>query len=196
VKAVLYDWGGANIWLFQAVNGWHGDLLDTVMQWGSILGDHDRFPLYLAALVAIAWWRVVRGAAAEPWLGVIAVFALAYVIDGVIVGWLKEAFTLPRPPAVLPVSEIHIVGAAEYKRSFPSGHAVFAATCAASLWPLLHSAGRAAAVLFVVWVTWSRIALGAHFPADIVGGALLATVVVLATRCALDTLRRRCAANK
>ncbi|MGC8808149.1 MAG: phosphatase PAP2 family protein [Thiomonas sp.] len=34
--------------------------------------------------------------------------------------------------------------------------------------------------IFVLWVCWSRIAVGAHFPADVLGGALVGLVCALA----------------
>jgi len=190
VKTLFYDWGGANTWLFYTLNGWHNDVSDAVMQLGSLLGDHERFAVYLLALVLVAWWRVGRGDNAQRWFNVVVVFSAAYVLDGIIVGWLKHALDFPRPPAALPLESIHLGTPPEYRHSFPSGHAVFAMTCVASLWPLLPRAGHIAAVLFVFWVALSRVNLGVHFPADVVAGALLALAIVLGIRLTLDRVMR------
>ncbi len=191
MKEIFYDWGGANIWLFYAINGWHNDVLDSVMQIGTALGDHRWFPVYLTVLAIVAWWRVARGAEPLRWLGVLAVFCTAYVLDGVLIDWLKHGLNFPRPPAALAPDTVHLVGTPEYKYSFPSGHAMFATTCATSLWPLLGREGRLAAVALVLWVAWSRISLGVHFPADVIAGALLAIAIVLGIRWALDVLAAR-----
>ncbi len=70
MKEFFYDWGGANTWLFCTLNAWHNDVSDTVMRLGTLLGDHERFTLYLVVLALIAWWRVERGDLAQRWLRV------------------------------------------------------------------------------------------------------------------------------
>jgi undecaprenyl-diphosphatase len=69
---------------------------------------------------------------------------------------------------------------------FPSGHTANAAGLALLgvllLWPRLHRAGRAVAivvaVLFAGFIGLTRVALLAHWPSDVVGGWLLGVVVV------------------
>jgi membrane-associated phospholipid phosphatase len=186
VKEIFYDWGGANLWLFHLINNVRGGWLDAAMQFASWLGDHERFAVYVALIAVVALFRAGRGEAAEPqpaaWLGVLAVFSLAYLADAVVVSYLKAALDFPRPAAALPADALFVVGEVQRHHSLPSGHATFAMTLAASLWPLLGRASRAAMALFVVWVCLSRISLGAHFPADVVAGLLLASAVVLPLR--------------
>src|SRR5438105_9007169 len=134
------------------------------MQLGTLLGDHERFTVYLVAITFVGCYHVARGVEARRWLSVIAVFAAAYLLDGTIVGWLKHGLDLPRPPAALPPDSVHVVGTAEFRRSFPSGHALFAMTLVASVWPLLNRPWRIAAAVFVAWVALSRMYLGMHFP--------------------------------
>jgi membrane-associated phospholipid phosphatase len=119
------------------------------------------------------------------WLLAIAVFSMAYVLDGVLVNWLKYLLNFPRPPLALPLGSVIIIGTPEYRHSFPSGHASFAMLMAASLWPVLGRAWRVAAVMFVPWVCLSRVSLGAHFPADVLAGCLLSLVLVLGVRTSL-----------
>jgi hypothetical protein len=45
MKEIFYDWGGANIWLFHAINDIRFGGLDQVMLLGTTLGDHILFPL-------------------------------------------------------------------------------------------------------------------------------------------------------
>lgn len=192
MKPILYDWGGANAWLFYLVNGAHNAVTDRVMALGTWLGGHGNFSLYLAILALLAVFRVARSANSRDaapsreealrWLAVVAVFSAGYVVDGWLIGWLKPMLDFPRPPAALAPGSVHIVGDPEYRHSLPSGHASFAMLVGASLWPVLNRLGRVLAVAFVVWVGVSRIAVGAHFPADVLAGYLKTLLAVLAVR--------------
>lgn len=186
MKEILYDWGGLNAWLFGIVNGFHTDWLDRIMLLGTQLADHDNFPLWLAAIVLASLFALYgrNHHSLKPWFAVVAVFALGYVVDGWLVGYLKAWFSFPRPLLALPPGAVHVVGMPEHnlQHSLPSGHTSFAMLIAASLWPLLQRPGRFLAVLFVVWVGLSRMSLGAHFPADVVAGALSSLLVVWLVR--------------
>lgn len=192
MKHFLYDWGGANVWLFHAINNVHGELLDRIMLLGTALGGHSNFPVYLALVALAATIATGRGdrydsATAKRWLGVLAVFSIAYVADAALLAWLKPLLDFPRPPLALPGAVI-VVGTPEYHHSLPSGHSSFAMLVAASLWPVLGRISRPLAVLFVAWVGLSRISLGAHFPADVTAGLLSCLLVVLLVRVTVQRL--------
>lgn len=192
MKGILYDWGGLNQWLFHAINNVHAAPLDAFMQLGTFLGGHKLFWIYVIVFVLLAMLlSKPRGIGAlfrqspesVAWLIAILAFAGAYLIDYWLVGWFKTFFHMPRPPLVFPPETIHILTQPkDLNHSFPSGHAWFAATIAASLWPIARTKMRILLGTFVVWVCVSRISLGAHFPADIFYGALFGTVVVIAVR--------------
>lgn len=199
IKILLYDWGGANVWLFHLINGHHGTALDRIMRLGSWLADHTHFPVYLALVVLAGLIHSRRLAARDPrrslaqaaqWLGVIGVLSLAYVADGLLLAWLKPWLDFPRPVLVLPLGSVHVVGPPEYRYSLPSGHAAFAMLMAAGVWPVLHRYGRLTAVLMVLWVGISRVSLGAHFPADVLAGYTLSLLVVLVLRAVIHPLTR------
>ena len=192
MKYFLYDWGGANEWLFHAINNVHGDLLDRLMLLGTALGDHGNFPIYLALVALMAISATGRGdrydgATTKLWLGVLAVFSIAYVADAALLVWLKPLLDFPRPPLALPGGVI-VVGTPEYHHSLPSGHSSFAMLVAASLWPVLGRVTKPLAVLFVAWVGLSRISQGAHFPADVVAGFISCLLVVLLVRFTVQRL--------
>jgi len=200
VKTIFYDWGGLNVWLFHVINNLRGDLLDNIMLAGTTLGDHGRFPLYVALLTLAGWWRLSHKTSPptlpvdEPtsvWLLVLATFSLAYFLDGFLVSWLKHALDFPRPPLALPPDSLHVIGKPELHHSLPSGHATFAMTVAASLWPLARRDGRIALFAFVLWVDLSRISLGMHFPADVLAGNLLGLTVVIGVRALLRSISGR-----
>lgn len=180
MKSVLYDWGGLNLWLFHAINDLRSAWLDAFMLLGSWLGDPDRFWLFLAFALLFAWRDGIaridtRGRA---WRITLAVFILGYGLDGLLVHSLKLWLDFPRPPLALPATSLHVVGEVVFRHSLPSGHAAFAMLVAASFWPHANWPVRLLLAGFVLWVGLSRVSLGAHFPADVVSGGMLAFVVV------------------
>ncbi len=196
MKEILYDWGGANIWLFNAINGIHSDFLDQFMMLGTLLAGHDNFPVYLgfACLVAIGSLSNIQinhpdsaRKKAVNWLLTISVFCIAYMLDGQMLNLVKSWLDFPRPLLILPPSSIHVFGRPEYHYSLPSGHASFAMLLTASLWPMLRHNSRRIGLFFVVWAGLSRISLGAHFPADVLAGYVSALLIVLAVRWILKT---------
>jgi len=200
MKAILYDWGGLNVWLFHVINNVRSEYWDRIMLLGTELGEHTWFPLYLAlialgALIFVARMPTQSSAQyqvqAARWIMVIAVFCIAYLLDGVLINQLKPLLDFPRPPLALPSGTVHIIGAPEYHHSLPSGHSSFAMLSVASLWPVLNRWWRAAGVFFVLWVGVSRISLGAHFPADVLAGFLLSLIIVLLVYTALQPLIHR-----
>jgi membrane-associated phospholipid phosphatase len=124
------------------------------------------------------------------WMAVIAVFSLAYLLDGALLEYLKPMLDFPRPPLALPQGSLNIVGAAEYHHSLPSGHSSFAMLVVASLWPVLGCNLRKAGILFVLWVGCSRVSLGAHFPADVMAGFLSSLAVVVLVNIAVQNIGR------
>lgn len=125
-----------------------------------------------AGVIAVAAWmsltllRLPRAAAAVllSWpAGLVVIRGLKYLID--------EA----RPQVVLPPEAIHVVGVELSSLSFPSGHTATAfAVAAALLYSLSPAHQRIAALpvlLIAALIGLSRIAVGAHWPVDVLAGA-------------------------
>src|SRR5512139_2369555 len=98
MKEIFYDWGGANVALFHAINNLHSEYLDRFMLLGTALGDHWNFTLYLSLLALLAVVVLARMPVHDParlklqalrWISVVAVFSVAYVADGWLIGALK-----------------------------------------------------------------------------------------------------------
>jgi len=174
-----YAWDGWNTRIFLTIN--HvGDnpVWNNAARLGTALADHAWLPVYLglALTVALRWSRIlpVRSVLVYAW-GNGLLFLAIY-------GLLKPMADFPRPLSVLGPQAVHVLGDPKFVHSFPSGHAAFAAVLAASFsfsvprpWGLLLW-------LFALWVCWARIAVGAHFPADVIGGALVGTLCALAAQ--------------
>jgi len=172
-----YAWGGWNSRLFLAINH-AGDnpIWNNAARLGTALADHQMLPVYmgLALTVALRWPRLlpVRSVLVYAW-GNLLLYLTIY-------GLLKPLADFPRPLAVFGTHAVHVLGEAKFAHSFPSGHTAFAAVLAASLGFSLPRPWGALLWVFVLWVGWSRIAVGAHFPADVVGGALVGMICALA----------------
>ncbi|MFJ6793654.1 phosphatase PAP2 family protein [Streptomyces sp. NPDC091268] len=143
-------------------------------------------PLTMRLLVAaLVVWLLVRGAVR------LALWAAVTAAGGGLLGLLvKNAVERARPHLPEPVAQAPGF-------SFPSGHAMTAMTsCAVLLLALLPLVPRAwrpvawgLAVVSVVGVGYTRVALGVHWVSDVVGGWLLGLAVVTATTLAFEAWR-------
>jgi membrane-associated phospholipid phosphatase len=195
MKHIFYNWYGVNEALFHWINGVEGAFHDAFMLFGTLVSSNRNFPYYMTAIAVCALWQVHRAGkngagpaavASIRWIGAIGVFCVAYLLDGLLVFWIKTTLAYPRPPLALPPGTLRILGEPEYALSFPSGHASFAMILVASLWPLLNRGWRIFGVLFVAWVGLSRISVGAHFPVDVVGSYVIALPIAVLVRRGVD----------
>lgn len=173
----VYDWGGLNtqlmLWINRSVTAdWIGPARAL-----TTMGSYWGAPLM--ALMLVGWRAYKRSDAAT-----VAPFRFAVgVVTAMLLAWAaKFAFALPRPSSLLPTELIWVLGEPDSLYSLPSGHAVYTAVVVACLWPLGAWPFRLLLLTLAAAVGWSRVALGAHFPADVVAGFLLGGASVAATR--------------
>lgn len=96
---------------------------------------------------------------------------LATAIAGLVTRGVKLALPLPRPAAVLAADEIVVIGQRLMRHSMPAGHA---ATLFAFAGVLFGFTGRRlawTALALAAVAAFSRIAVGAHWPLDVMVGA-------------------------
>jgi undecaprenyl-diphosphatase len=183
VGSHFYDWFGFNKSLFLLINQIHAPLLDQAMLLATWLGHPALYPFYIAAALLLTW----RQPSMLPQKNVV-VFALSYAItSALVVPIIKTVLDLPRPLTVLGEQSVIVLGNPEMQHSFPSGHAAFAVLMTASLAPGISLGGRLALVIFALLVCLSRISVGAHFPADVLGGAAISILVVSAVHYLIGT---------
>lgn len=91
----------------------------------------------------------------------------------------KHVLQIPRPPQVLAPNEVHLIGPDWGANAFPSGHAsmifnlagVFALTTAKKWFRIVLIAAASVIAL-------TRVAVGVHWPLDVVAGAALGWITI------------------
>ncbi|QYJ86237.1 phosphatase PAP2 family protein [Shewanella mesophila] len=97
---------------------------------------------------------------------------IASILSLILVPLLKQFFDAPRPAAVLEM--LHIVGDKRLSHSFPSGHSTSAFLFAGTLFlTCQYYRYKLIFILGAILVALSRITVGAHWPIDVVMGAIV-----------------------
>jgi membrane-associated phospholipid phosphatase len=140
------------------------------------------------------WWIAgVLVARARGW-GRRGLWGALTVYFGLVDGWLvaellKLVVRRPRPfSVVLDLPPTLITEPTTF--SFPSGDAAFAMGAAVAL-GRVAPAWRLPALLFAVAVAFERVAVGVHYPLDVVAGAAIGTISGLTAPLAVAMIRRR-----
>lgn len=147
-------------WMMQSIQSWTTLLPDSLWAGITLLGNGAM----LFACLALAWRQ------RPDWL-MAAFCALPFAT--LYARGLKNLIVSPRPAGVLPLEQLHIIGDRLLNHSFPSGHTLSAFGFAA----VILLAGKAPrsiawlALLGAMLVGLSRIAVGAHWPTDVLAGA-------------------------
>ena len=180
----IYGWFGVNRAVFLWINGFHAPWWDTINAAITFMGSADRYPMWIALALVVSW-RFPRHL---PLRNAVS-FSLGFVATGFLVPWLKAAAALPRPFVLLGQQSVTVVGQMPHSWSFPSGHSTFAFLIAATLSSDLPRSARIVLWCFAGLVALSRVVVGAHFPADVLGGAIVGVGVGWAVRKTIAFLR-------
>ena len=98
---------------------------------------------------------------------------LSWVLVTLWVQGLKFLIHTPRPLTLLSANDFHVIGAHYMSKSFPSGHAATAAMFAAIFCLFFRQKWiRSLVILLAVMIGFSRIAMGIHWPTDVLVGFL------------------------
>jgi len=143
--------------------------LDPLMVFFTTLGlGAVQAAIALAVLAA----GIVKGRAYWRRMGYAAI--AAYGAAGVLSQVVKSFGDRPRPPLLL--HDVRLVVKPLFVHSFPSGHTT-TAFAAAIVWAAFFPRWRWVFFAIAALVGLSRVYVGVHFPFDVVGGALLGTLI-------------------
>ena len=171
---------------------WHGGGIGGTARWPEQQAVFLAWNASFALLPSALWWAFTLLGDSTVLLALLALFvlgrprvwaaALASVPAGAVLSAsVKHWAGVPRPAAVLDQTWFNLIGPALHHNSFPSGHTISAfaaaaavlATCAARPqrgrdWILI-----ACGLLAATAIALSRVAVGAHWPLDLVAGAAI-----------------------
>jgi membrane-associated phospholipid phosphatase len=138
--------------------------------WASLtMTGHTSMAFALLTPLLLPRWRARGGS-----LVITSLFICA-LLGGLAATLLKESFQLPRPPAVLAADTFHLIGHKLDLVSFPSGHSLtaFAIATLLILGLQLRAWFTAALIALACLIGLSRLAVGAHWPLDVLAGAII-----------------------
>ena len=154
--------------LFTSINGLagHSVVLDAVM-----VGSAKYLPVVFALVLIVLWltWKTQNQRA--------AVLAGASALIALGIGQLVGR-ALPRPRPYL-VHSVNLLISRSVDTSFPSDHATLGFAVAVMIWQYNRRVGAGLLILAFV-LAFSRVYVGAHYPSDVLGGAVLGTATSLA----------------
>ncbi len=156
--ALWYALGGYHA-LFVPINESLRPLPDALLELVTYLGD---------AVFALMILLLLQRKPEILWLGLLAALISTLASNG-----LKNLFDAARPGTVFPLDSFRLVGPLYFSRSFPSGHAITAFTLAGVLGCFATPAARNALMTTAFAVAFSRVAVGAHWPVDVLAGAAI-----------------------
>ena len=155
--------------LLLLINGWNSPFFDSVMWF--ISGKFTWLPLY-----AVLLWLVIRKTGRNWWIALIGIALTVALADSISVHCFKNVVMRYRPTHNLELEGVlHIVnGYHGGWYGFVSSHAANTFGVATFICLVLkHKAAWIGLMAWVALVCYSRIYIGAHYPADIACGGLL-----------------------
>jgi undecaprenyl-diphosphatase len=163
--------------LFLFLNGFHNSFLDVIMYWAS---DQLFWIPFYGWLAFFLFRKLGRTAWRYFFLIALMIVASDQLSSHLIKNWVRR----PRPSHVTSLANrIHFSKAGpggEY--GFVSGHAANGFALAVFLLLSLPQEYRPLKILVLSWaslVSYSRIYNGVHYPGDVIGGALLGTLLAI-----------------
>ncbi len=151
--------------LFSLINGLHSPATDVIWLAFTTLGDGLLLGIIMGAFLLVNPRVTVMG-------------LLVMILSSLAVNLVKALYPHLRPVELL--QSVHVVGPLLRSGSFPSGHTAAGMSAGLAIAHFCSSRTIGAMVIGIaLLIGLSRIFVGAHFPADVVGGMICALVVFL-----------------
>jgi len=159
-----------DIKVFLALNGLGVDSWDDF--WNFVTHRFTWVPVYFLLLYVVfkfSGWKGVMYYA-------VAVSILILIVDQTTYSWFKAVFQRPRPSHNQDIADvIRITGRSGGRWGFISAHASNTFAIAVFLGYQFKKIFKYSAILLITWavfISYSRIYVGVHYPADLIVGAL------------------------
>jgi undecaprenyl-diphosphatase len=166
---------------FLAING----LAAATPAIGAAADIIGKYAIALYPLLLLGLW-IRPSSNAEQRRRVLLIALCAAIAALVVNALLNAVFPRPRPFLVLPA---HVLGTRPHDPSFPSDHTAFTSAVAVTLWIGGDTIWGALGVFGALVIGTSRIAMGVHYPTDILGGVLVGGTCALIASKAETKLR-------
>lgn len=189
---IWYDWHGANTQILYLLYGNGVELARPYLYILEFIGDYKNVG-YFAFLMALLCGgqllfralskNKIDGYFIRSQVAWILSFIIGYLAVAGVVGYLKEFAHFPRPFLVLSdVKMLYAVTIGDPSGSFPSGHAAIAGFLTVIFWSRFKGIFSLVLLAMLVAMCWYRVAIGVHFPADVLYGALIGLLVTAIIR--------------
>jgi undecaprenyl-diphosphatase len=168
-----------DVWVFTFINSTLANPVGDKV-W-PLITDYDRILVVRIVLLAVWLWLIIRGGTRGRTVAVLLIpvlFAADQLSSSLIKPWvdrLRPCHTVDGMPVV---QQLHLLVSCGPGKSFPSSHAVnnFAV---ATLFTYYYRRIGPYVYGWAALVALSRVAVGVHYPSDILGGAVIGTLVSL-----------------
>lgn len=156
------------------------DFLDWIMKTITGLGDGGFIWIILTALLLL--FRKTRFAGATS--------ALSMILTLLVVNLgIKNIVARTRPYEAIEGLERIIEAQSDF--SFPSGHTAHSFAVAVVLFMLLPKKWGITTLVFAFIMGFTRLYVGVHYPTDVIGGALIGTVIAIISLCITRYIRNK-----
>lgn len=147
-------------------SGWAHSIMHAYALWAGLV--------LLAALLVLGYLRGRTAAGSPARVGAALITAVAAVVGLGVNQVISHAVREPRPYVTYPHALVLVARAADF--SFPSDHTVVAGALTLGLF-FVHRGLAVVAMVLAILLAFARIYVGAHYPADVVGGLLIGALV-------------------
>lgn len=134
-----------------------------------------QYTLYIIPLTLLGQWFLGGKAGHQR-----ALFSLVTILMALGLGFICTTIWFHPRPFMVPLGHTWIYHASD--TSFPSDHATLFFSAGLSLFLAGARTGGGLILLLSLFVAWSRVFLGVHFPLDMAGAALVSVLACLLVR--------------